>query len=90
MRLIDEDSLIERKFLIHDTEDLTHEEFEDLVNTQPTAYDVEKVEEELEITFEQTVAEILDMTDSEYTIADFNIKPYSNRICNVVKRGGAE
>ena len=53
-----------------------------------TAYDVEKVEEELKITFERTVAEILDMTDSEYTIADFNIKPYSNRICNVVKAGG--
>lgn len=47
MRLIDADDLIERKFVIYDTEDLTHEEFENLVNTQPTAYNAEKVEIEI-------------------------------------------
>lgn len=66
------------------------EELDNELKYIPTAYDKKKVEEELKITFEQTVAEILDVTDSEYTIADFNIKPYSNRICNVVKRGGVE
>lgn len=45
MRLIDADALIERKFILHDMEELAHEEFEKLVNEQQTAYDVEKVVE---------------------------------------------
>ena len=47
-RLIDADALIERKFILHDMEELTHEEFEKLVNEQPTAFDTEKVVEQLE------------------------------------------
>jgi hypothetical protein len=47
-RFIDADALIERKFILHDMEELTHEEFEKLVNEQPTAHDVEKVVAELE------------------------------------------
>lgn len=43
MRLIDADALIERKFVLHDIEDMTNEEFENLVNTQPTAYDIKSV-----------------------------------------------
>lgn len=46
-RMIDADALIERKFILHDMEELTHEEFEKLVNEQPTAYDLEKVVEEV-------------------------------------------
>lgn len=64
------------------------EELDNELKYIPTAYDKKKVEEELKNTFERTVAEILDETDSEYTIADFNIKNYSNRICDIVKRGG--
>lgn len=59
------------------------------VEEQPTAHDVEKVVAELEIKFEQTVAEILDKTGSDFTIADFNVKRYSDRICEIVRKGGA-
>lgn len=55
----------------------------------PTAYDTEAVEKELENKFEQTVAEILDKTGSDFTIADFNVKRYSDRICEIVRKGGA-
>ena len=61
-----------------------------LVQTQPTAYDMEKVIAELEDKFEQTVAEILDKTGSDFTIADFNVKRYSDRICEIVRKGGVE
>lgn len=54
------------------------------------AYDVERVVAELEDKFEQTVAEILDKTGSDFTIADFNVKRYSDRICEIVRKGGAE
>ena len=87
-RLIDADALIERKFILHDMEELTHEEFEKLVNEQPTTFDTEKVVAELEDKFEQAVAEILDKTGSDFTIADFNVKRYSDRICEIVRKGG--
>ena len=54
----------------------------------PTAYDTKAVEKELENKFEQTVAEILDKTGSDFTIADFNVKRYSDRICEIVRKGG--
>ena len=62
----------------------------EVVKKQPTAYDPEAVVKELENKFEQTVAEILDKTGRDFTIADFNIKRYSNRICEIVRKGGAE
>ena len=43
MRLIDADALIESKFITCDIEDLSHEEFEQLVNAQPTVDAVEVV-----------------------------------------------
>lgn len=43
MRLIDADALIERKFVLCNIEDLSHEEFAQLVNTQPTVDAVEVV-----------------------------------------------
>lgn len=49
MRLVNADSIMERKFVLYDTKDITHEEFEALVNSEPTAYDVEQVKEELKI-----------------------------------------
>lgn len=55
---------------------------------KPTAYDPEKVVAELEDKFERTVAEILDKTGSDFTIADFNVKRYSDRICEIVRKGG--
>ena len=61
-----------------------------MISRQPTAFDMEKVVADLEDKFEQTVAEILDKTGSDFTIADFNIKRYSNRICEIVRKGGAE
>ena len=54
----------------------------------PTVYNVEKVVAELDNKFEQTVAEILDKTGSDFTIADFNVKRYSDRICEIVRKGG--
>ena len=48
MRLIDADALIESKFITCDIEDLSHEEFEQLVNAQPTVDAVEVVHGEWE------------------------------------------
>lgn len=92
-RLIDERTTLQR--FIQETEEsgknVIHiNTIKRILQDIDTAYDAEKVVEEIKTTFEQTIAEILDETDSEYTIADFNIKPYSNRICNVVKAGGVE
>ena len=43
MGLIDAELLKEKKFIVADTNDLTHEEFEMLVDSQPVAYDVEQL-----------------------------------------------
>lgn len=56
----------------------------------PTAYNVDKVVEQLGNEFEQIVAAILDMTGSDYTIADFNLAPFKKRLLEVVKAGGVD
>lgn len=48
------------------------------------------VVEELKVVFEQTVAEILDKTGSDFTIEDFNLKPFTDRVCDVVRKAGEE
>lgn len=92
MRLIDADAFekfIKEKYKDGEsTDDIKDQMLFDL-SYQPTAYDPEKVVAELEIKFEQTVAEILDKTGSDFTIADFNVKRYSDRICEIVRKGGA-
>ncbi len=60
-------------------------EFDQIIMTEPVAFDTEKVTNELQTVFEQIVAEILYKTESDFTIADFNIKPFSNRICDVIR-----
>lgn len=47
-RLIDADALMKRKQEEYAYHDITDSEFEDLINSQPTAYDVEKVEKTIE------------------------------------------
>ena len=47
MRLIDADALIKTKQEEYSYYDITDSEFEDLVNSQPTAFDTEKVVEEV-------------------------------------------
>ena len=69
---------------------LAHEHIVEVVGVQPTGYDPEAVMAELGVVFEQTVAEILDKTESDFTIADFNVKPFADRVCAVVRKGGAE
>ena len=92
MRLIDADAF--EKFIKdkykdgESTDDIKDQILFDL-SYQPTAYDPEAVVKELENKFEQTVAEILDKTGSDFTIADFNVKRYSDRICEIVRKGGA-
>lgn len=84
MRLIDVDALIERKFMIYDTEDLTDEEFENLVNTQPTAYDIEKVVAELE-----SRKELLNMAKISTIQKNVGQNAYNIAI-GIVKAGGKE
>lgn len=88
-RLIDADSLMERKQEEHGYYDITDSEFEELVKTQPTAYDVEKVVDEIKAQF--------GCKDCEY--ADEFQHPACNEcaelevmddICDIVKRGGVE
>ena len=50
--------------------------------------ETDRIVAELEDKFERTVAEILDKTGSDFTIADFNVKRYSDRICEIVRKGG--
>ena len=50
-RLIDATALIERKFIVYDIEDLSHEEFEQLVNEHSTAYNPDKIVEQLQELF---------------------------------------
>ena len=92
MRLIDADSFenvnLETLLCFNGEPYVKVSEMFQLIKNQPTAYDVEKVEKELKDAFERLVAEILNKTNSEYTIVDFNIKPYSNRICDIVRKGG--
>ena len=81
MRLIDADALIERKFILHDMEELTHEEFEKLVNEQPTAFDTEKVVAELE------------QAKGEISLYGDDLDIYCNGLdtaIDIVKRGGIE
>jgi len=95
-RYIDADYLIERIKVHNDiigksneAYNLAHEHIIDLVGMQPTGYDPEAVVAELGVVFEQTVAEILDKTESDFTIADFNVRPFADRLCAVVRKGGA-
>lgn len=100
MRLIDADALL-KKFCVNsegrripevdcDNHEITVsiKDIKRIIREQPTAYDPEAVVAELEDKFERTVAEILDKTGSDFTIADFNVKRYSDRICEIVRKGG--
>lgn len=91
MRLIDADALIEKLNKNSIFSKITNAEDKsviDIINEQPTAYDVEVVVEQTKVVFERTVAEILCKTESDFTIADFNIKPFTKKICDVVRKGG--
>lgn len=100
MRLIDVEMLTDGKGVFNE---VIHADFdrigggyiklEDLVNVldaQPTAYDVDKVVEQLGDMFEKTVGEILHETGSGFTIADFNISKYRDRLTKVVRVAGKE
>ena len=86
MRLIDADELI----VLAENTFSRPGGFINLIEETETAYDVEKVAAELKVVFERIVAEILDKTGSDFTIADFNLKPFTDRVCAVVRNGGAE
>ena len=60
------------------------------VENQHTAYDVDKVVEQLGVAFEAIVAEILDGTGSEFTIGDFNIRKYTDVLTGIVRSGYVE
>ena len=63
---------------------------QELIDSQPTAFDKEKVMEELNNSFERSVAEILDYIGSGYTIADFSLEKFKRKICCIVEKGGIE
>jgi hypothetical protein len=79
-RLIDADALMERKQEEHGYYDITDSEFEELVKTQPTAYDVEKVVERLE-------KERICLEDN---YGDEVICIGAHDAIDIVKRGGVE
>ena len=54
------------------------------------AFDKEKVMEELNNSFERSVAEILDCIGSSYTIADFSLEKFKRKICYIIRKGGIE
>lgn len=60
----------------------------ELIDEQPTAVNMDEVVAETKDVFERLVAEILYKTGSKYTIVDFNLKPYADRVCDVVRKGG--
>lgn len=91
MRLIDADKSIEIIISIGYVpvcvDCITKHKITEIIERQPTAYNVDKVVEQLGDEFEQVVAVILDMTGSDYTIADFNLAPFKERLLEVVKAG---
>ena len=61
-----------------------------MLQNMTTAFDKEKVIEELNNSFERSVAEILDYIGSGYTIADFSLEKFKRKICCIVEKGGIE
>ncbi len=62
----------------------------EIIMNMPIAFDKEKVMEELNNSFERSVAEILDCIGSSYTIADFSLEKFKRKICCIVEKGGIE
>ena len=75
MRLIDADALIKTKQEEYSYYDITDSEFEDLVNSQPTAFDTEKVVEQLEVL---------------HDLVNDNQKLAVSQSIDIVKKGGVE
>lgn len=62
--------------------------YAEIVANQPVAYNTEKIAEQVGEEFERTVAELFDKTGSELQICDFNIKPFEQRLTNIIRAGG--
>lgn len=80
MRLIDADALMKRKQEEYAYYDITDSQFEDLVNSQPTAFDTEQVIHNLEC--EKTIWCGRKITTTEVMKIDDAI--------DIVKKGGVE
>ncbi|MBD5087393.1 MAG: hypothetical protein HDT30_01080 [Clostridiales bacterium] len=53
-----------------------------------TTYNANKVVEQVGEEFERIAGELLDKTGSELQLCDFNIKPFTQRLAEIVKAGG--
>ena len=62
--------------------------YAEIVANQPVAYNTEKIAEQVGEEFKRTVAELLEKTGSELQLCDFNIKPFEQRLTDIVKEGG--
>lgn len=92
-RLIDSEVLMKRKQEEYSYYDITDSEFEDLVNSIPTAFDMEKVVEQLEemkslsedaVAYEKRHGSIEDRLIAESSLKELN------RVIDIVKKGGVE
>ena len=60
----------------------------DEVSDLPVAFDLNKIAEQVGEEFERIAGELLDKTGSELQLCDFNIKPFTQRLAEIVKAGG--
>lgn len=92
MRLIDADALCERIRKIYDgymlDEGCTPIEFENMVDEQPTAYNVDKVVEEIQKAYCKKCRNILGVTGAETYCKEQKCRIYE--ICETVKAGDVE
>lgn len=83
MRLVDADLLLERIYEYQskaiDTEDVIHS-----IKTLPTAYDVEKVVEQIHEYFNGKI------DACENDIVPHEILEYNKAICEIIRKGGVE
>ena len=73
---------------------LVSENIREIINNQPTSYDIDKVVEELEETMQDlSVIEILSHIDFDSTIQsglDNFLKAYNSELLRIVKNGGVD
>src|SRR5699024_2991290 len=60
----------------------------EIIMNMPIAFDKEKVMEELNNSFERSVAEILDYIGSGYTIADFSLEKFKKKFVVLSRKAG--
>lgn len=90
-RMIDADALMKRKQEEYAYHDITDSELEDLINSQPTAYDVEKVVAELEKRSNDVITNQFAFEDDDhYGICNIGKSEGYDDAIEIVKRGGVE